>query len=46
MESNKIVGDTIRTLSVLLGEKRANWVLTPDTEKLYLVKDYMHGVPV
>ena len=46
MESNKIVGDTIRSLSVLLGEKNAGWILTPDTKQLYLVKDYMDGVPV
>lgn len=46
MESKKIVGDTIRGLAVLLGEEKAGWILTPDTEQLYLVKDYMHGAPV
>lgn len=46
MESNKIVGDTIRSLSVLLGDKKAGGILTPDTKQLYLVKDYMHGEPV
>lgn len=46
MESKKIVGDTIRSLAALLGEKKAGWVLTPDTKQPYLVKDYMHGTPV
>ena len=46
MEYKNIAGEIIRSLAVLLGEKKAGWILTPDTKQLYLVKDYMHGAPV
>ena len=46
MEYKNIAGEIIRSLAVLLGEKKAGWILAPDTKQLYLVKDYMHGTPV
>ena len=46
MVYKNIAGEVIRSLAVLLGEKKAGWILAPDTKQLYLVKDYMHGTPV
>ena len=46
MVYKNIAGEVIRRLAVLVGEKKAGWILAPDTKQLYLVKDYMHGTPV